>query len=125
MTLRSIAAVGLAVLVLATGATAAVPTQAQHPNETRKGASERGPGVAGPPVDMPDVVPDRVAAIHRTIREFLSGDLAASLGEALQDLLGADDATGSGSEKRPIANGTPSGANATATRATGPTDATA
>ncbi|MFB6094272.1 MAG: hypothetical protein ABEJ77_04970 [Halanaeroarchaeum sp.] len=98
MTLRTIALVGLAALVLATGAVAAVPTNAQHANDTRRadGRSpadgERGPAAAGPPIDVPDVVPDRVAAIHRTIQSFLAGDLSGSLGEALQDLLGTTDA---------------------------------
>ena len=50
----------------------------------------------GPPVSMPDEVPEHVSAIHDTIREFLAGGLDGSLGEAIRGLTADERAASAG-----------------------------
>jgi len=122
----TLAAVGLAVLVLGTGAVVAQPADAPvevphpdppvegpttddpanhtdmnestHANTTAADASEHeanGSDTAdtadgeGPPVQMPDPVPDKVSKIHELVRSFIEGDLDGSLGDAIGDLVGS------------------------------------
>lgn len=44
----------------------------------------------GPPVDLPDRVPEHVTQIHEQIGSFLSGDLDGSLGDAISELTPGD-----------------------------------
>lgn len=61
-------------------------------NQTeRRGPPEDvGVGQAGPPVDMPDPVPDFVVEIHSTIGDYLEGGLD-SLGDAVSSITPGDD----------------------------------
>ncbi|WP_135821151.1 hypothetical protein [Halostella litorea] len=101
MRLTKIAAIGLAALLLATGAAAAMPgnapDHAQPANETTNESAQAGPPAdvpaddadRGPPVDMPEQVPDHVSAIHEEINAFLDGTVD-DLGDAVSDLTPAD-----------------------------------
>jgi hypothetical protein len=118
----------LAVLVVATGAAAAMPgnapadagaqaddqTDAANQHDAAAGtnananataatgpaADDRAAAQRGPPVDMPDPVPDFVSDIHQTIQNYLNGsidDLGAALGDVTPggestDTTGDDDA---------------------------------
>ena len=77
--------------------------ETEQMNETEANASEHAGsqadvapdahannGEQGPPVEMPDPVPDRVAEIHEMIQQFLDGNLDSPLGESLQDVVGDD-----------------------------------
>lgn len=112
----TLVAAGLAALVLTAGTAAALPGNAPvdagaNANDAADGdgrdvdraggsadAREGGPAGAseqadrGPPVDLPAQVPDHVSQIHDLIREHLSGNLAGSLGEAINDVTPSDDA---------------------------------
>ncbi|MFB6070489.1 MAG: hypothetical protein ABEJ76_05640 [Halanaeroarchaeum sp.] len=92
MTIRRIALVGLAALVVATGTVAAVPssTDSQTTDAAPADPTKRADNGWGPPVELPDVVPEHVSDVHRTIQSFLDGSLDGPLGEALRDLLGPD-----------------------------------
>lgn len=104
MKLSAIVAVAAAVLLVTAGAAMAAPGNAPADpvadgsgdgpgdagpaddaaeNASAAGAAASGDGVRGPPLDLPEPVPDRVAQIHDLIRQFISGDLAGSLGEAI------------------------------------------
>lgn len=93
MNLRTILAIGIAALIVTTGAAAALPGNAPAeagPEETRTSAD----GDAGPPGDLPGPVPGFVSEIHDAINGFLNGSLDGSLGEAVSDI--ASDADPSG-----------------------------
>jgi hypothetical protein len=64
-------------------------------NDTdRAGGPDAAPveqGDRGPPVSLPEQVPDHVSQIHDTVRQFLSGDLSGSLGDAISDVTPDDD----------------------------------
>lgn len=128
----TIATIGVAVLVVGSGAVAAQSTDAMievpNPDPPVKGptvddpaeeeplnesedvnetdevpegdmetqeedTAERAAEGKGPPVDMPEQVPDHVTEIHETIRPFLEG----SLGDAISDITPDDDESGQGS----------------------------
>lgn len=105
----TLVAAGLAALVVTAGTAAALPGNAPvdagaNANDAADsaggnadardgspaGASEQAD--RGPPVDLPEQVPDHVSRIHDLIRKHLSGDLAGSLGEAISDVTPSDDA---------------------------------
>lgn len=89
---HTIAVVGLAVLLVASGTAIAAPTspttESTHPTETHDAGAQAD--TDGPPSDLPDAVPDHVGEIHRTIEQFLDGE-DGSLGDALGDRLGQND----------------------------------
>ncbi|MFB6173370.1 MAG: hypothetical protein ABEI39_01880 [Halobacteriales archaeon] len=113
MNLSKIAAIGLAALLVTAGAAAAMPGNApDHAGADDEQTSDRRPDDAeddenatddagappatvadaggadaarGPPADLPTQAPDHVSRIHDLIREFLSGDLDGSLGDAVSD----------------------------------------
>ncbi|MEF8838177.1 MAG: hypothetical protein V5A18_01585, partial [Haloarculaceae archaeon] len=84
----------------------------------------------GPPVDMPDQVPDFVSEVHGGIGDVLSGDFTGDLAAAISDLTPSDEAeenessTGStesatgGNESATGANESATGLNESATGAT-------
>jgi hypothetical protein len=135
MNVIRLAAVGLAVLLVTAGLTAATPAApAEHRTTNAPGVApdrdasdggtsddsvgpagaagpvdasnradaaggpERGDAerdeTRGPPSDLPAAVPDHVAAIHDTIRSFLSGVLDGSLGRAVSGVAGDGAAKG-------------------------------
>ncbi|MDG5777502.1 hypothetical protein VB773_13465 [Haloarculaceae archaeon H-GB2-1] len=95
-----IAAIGLAALLLVSGAVAAAPASGaataaepndDHANDRAAGAGASDDHAQGPPVSMPEQVPDHVGEIHQQIRDFLAGDLDGSLGDAISGLTPGDD----------------------------------
>lgn len=113
MNLIKITGAVLAVLLVATSATAAMPggapvEQAEQANNQngderaeRTGGADHGDAnatddareeragnaepVRGPPTDMPEQVPDFVSQIHDLVQQKLAGDIA-NLGERISDL---------------------------------------
>lgn len=115
MNIKLIAAAFLALAVVATGAAAAAPgnapvdaptddhaeqsdDRAADANETaaadeRANADERADaageaaaGQRGPPMELPDQVPDFVGEIHDLIRQHVSGSLDGILGDQVSDV---------------------------------------
>ena len=112
MVARTVLAALLAVVVVTAGVSAAVaaappddtPADEEAPDdrtpdetsaadgraddESDDADAERGPPSdaaddAGPPVDLPDPVPDFVGDVHSAIDEFLAGGLDGSLGDVV------------------------------------------
>jgi len=95
MNTHRILIVGLAVLVVATGAVMAAPTsttadQTTAPDQSAHAADGH---TQGPPTDMPSQVPSQVEQIHQTIQQFLDGALDNPLGQTLHDMLGQNGET--------------------------------
>lgn len=109
MNVKVIVAAFLALAVVATGAAAAAPGNApvdvptdQHTddadaaaenadeNATDAGeqaeAAQAADGERGPPMDLPDQVPDFVSQIHDLIRQHVSGSLDGILGHQVSDV---------------------------------------
>lgn len=76
-----VAALAVLALTLSAGAVAGAPDDAQ--------AAENAPGEAGPPSDLPGLVPDFVGDIHEAIGGFLDGTVE-NLGKAVSDLTPGD-----------------------------------
>lgn len=89
--LPPLVAIALATLVVATGAVAALPADAAG-NGLDAQNHARDDDAGGPPVDMPENVPDHVSEIHSSILDFLSGAIDG-LGEAVSDVTPGNDAS--------------------------------
>lgn len=87
LTLQRTAGILLAVVVLTTGAAAALP------GNSPDSAGTDNDGSAGPPGDLPGPVPDFVSTIHDLVSQFIDGTLDGSLGDVISDRLGGDGAT--------------------------------
>ena len=81
MKLGTIVAVGLAALVVSTGAAVALPANA--PDDA--GPDGDVSAAQGPLGDLPEPVPDFVSGIHDTISSFLKGGLDGTLGPAVSE----------------------------------------
>lgn len=112
MKLQQIISLGLVALLLSAGTALAMP--ANVPDNAGAGNAGHGVGhdardtnrnehaasaphgkadsdhVQGPPIDLPEQVPDHVAQIHDLIRQFIDGTLEGSLGEAVSSVVGHD-----------------------------------
>jgi len=112
MNYKLVGAALVALAVVATGAAAAMPGNApvdapmdNNPDQTGNESVATGPGAAadadsdgrpaaaanpadrrGPPVDLPDQVPDFVGEVHDLIRQHLDGSLDGGLGDRVSDL---------------------------------------
>lgn len=65
--------------------------RASGPDERAAAQAEHPPDSAaasGPPVDLPDQVPDHVTTIHELIVDFLNGDLDGDLGSSVSAAAG-------------------------------------
>ena len=58
----------------------------EHAGDRGPDAENRPNADRGPPVEMPDQVPDFVSEIHGLVGDFLSGDVTGDLGAAISDL---------------------------------------
>lgn len=103
MKIHTMAVVALATVLVTAGAAGAVAgvgaqttddrSAAENAEDERAGnTSARDEQVNGPGQSLPEQVPDHVAALHDTIRQFLFGDLAGHLGAALNDVTPGGDA---------------------------------
>jgi hypothetical protein len=65
-------------------------------NASATGAAASSADAKGPVGTLPEQVPDHVSSVHDLVREFLSGDLGGSLGEAIRGLTANEHATPAG-----------------------------
>jgi hypothetical protein len=78
----------------------------ERPDEAADGANVSD---QGPPVALPEQVPDFVSEIHQQIREYKLGDFTGDLGDVISDLTPGDAADGNESQQE-MPDGAPQGA---------------
>ncbi|MEF8783899.1 MAG: hypothetical protein V5A39_08975 [Haloarculaceae archaeon] len=115
MNLTQIAGVTLAVLLVATGAAAALPgnapvdapvEQADNSTDTNETEEDADEDRQGPPSEMPSQAPSFVSDIHDLIRGKLDGSIS-NLGEQISSLTPGGDAGQPGNAGNAPADGPP------------------